>query len=510
MTTILSAPLEVQVGPPALASTIERANALPLGNSGSTRPCALPERHDLAVRAAATDPDRAAASQRISELTTALLAATGKGLELGDADLRGLNLSGFDLRGANLNRACLHDTNLSRCDLAQASMVCAGMERTKLDGASMRGAYVHAMAAQVCSFRDADLSGLVDATGSLFHGCPMSGVKLGGSMLSGAMFYQCDLERAGFQGANLQGAAINECVVDAADFRSALVSQLTITKCRMRGANFSEASGNGLVLQRLTSCDELVLDNAHLPSLRLDGLAGVGVSGRSLDAPSADVLSCAFEAADFARASLCASRWLSCRMPGIDLSGAKLEEAMFRACLFNGANFEATLCENVQIVECQFQRARMAKLGGRCVTIRDTAMDEVDLREAYLYRAVITGDPPSAAAMTNADLRSANLVQAYVNSNLRGADMRGANLTYARLNQANLADADLSGCNMFQASMVKVNCCGARFSGVSAPVFFDRCGGLKEALISSENVDGLLSFMGDLETVMRSARGGST
>lgn len=470
----------------------------------------MPGKHEFVLRAAAVDPDRAAAMQRIAELTAATLACTGKGLDLGDADLRGLDLSGFDLRSANLNRAALHDTNLSRCDLAQASMVCAGMERTKLEGASMRGAYVHAMAAQVCNFKDADLSGLVDATGSLFHGCPMAGVKLGGSMLSGATFYQCDLERASFQGANLQGATINECVVDNASFSAALVSQMTITKCRMRGATFSGASGTGLVLQRLTSCDELVLDNAHLPALRLDGLAGVGVSARSLDAPSADVLACALEAADFSRASLCASRWLSCRMPGIDLSGCKLEEAMFRACLFNGANLEAALCENVQIVECQLKKARMAKLGGRCVTIRDTAMDDVDLREAYLYRAVITGDPPSAAAMTNVDFRCANLVQAYVNANLRGADLRGANLTYARLNQANLAGADLSGCNMFQASMVKVNCAEARFSGVSAPVFVDRCGGLKEALASSENAEGFRTFMGDFENVMRSARGGST
>lgn len=467
--------------------------------------------HELVLREALTRGDRESVRRRVTELTSRLLATTGKGLDLGDADLGGLDLSGLDLRGANLNRARLHDTNFSGADLSLASIVCAGMERTKLDGACLRGAYVHALAAQVCSFRGADLSGLVDATGSLFHGCFMAGAKLGGSMLSGASFYQCDLEAVGFEGANLQGATINECILERADMSGALVSQMTVTKCRMTKAVLAGASGNGLVLQRPTACDGLVLEGAQLPGLRLDTLVGSGVRARGLGAPCADFFNCSFEEADFSMAALGASRWVSCSVPGIDLSGAKLEEAMFRGCSMKQANLEAALCENLHIVESLLIGARMAKLGGRCVTIRDSAMEGVDLREAYLYRAMITADPPRALAMEGADLRSANLVQAYVNADLRGADLRGANLTYSRLNQADLRGADLSGCNMFQSSMVKVNCTDARFNGVDAPIFVDRCAGLKESLQadSSQN-ERLARFVGDLEQVMRSARHGST
>jgi hypothetical protein len=38
-------------------------------------------------------------------------------------------------------------------------------------GAKLDFAYMHAMAAQVCNFDDASLRNVIDATGSLFHGC---------------------------------------------------------------------------------------------------------------------------------------------------------------------------------------------------------------------------------------------------------------------------------------------------------------------------------------------------
>lgn len=467
--------------------------------------------HPEWVREAARDPDRAAARQRIHELTTRVLDQTGKGLVLTDADLCSLDLSGFDLRGANFNRAQLYGTDLSGANLAFASMVCAGMERTKLDRVNMHGAYVHAMAAQVCSFREADLTALVDATGALFHGCVMPRARLDGGMLNGTTFYQCDLEDTSFAGANLQGSTINECLVSRADFSATLVSQLTITKCHMDAATFARASGTAFVLQRLTASDGLCLAAAELPGLRLDGVRMRELDASGVKAPNADVVNCSLEAADFRDATLGGSRWHGCHLAGVDLSRAKLEQAVFVGCMMNQAILESALCENMHVVECQLRRARMAGIGGRCLTVRDTPLDGADLHHAYLYRAMLTGDPPRTLCLKGADLSAANLVQAYVAGDLRGVKLRNANLTYGRFNQTDLRDADLSGCAMFQCSLVKVNFTGARLDGVRPPMFVDRCPGLKEALQEAgADGDELAAFVVNLERVMQSAKAGST
>src|SRR5262249_7540301 len=113
-------------------------------------------------------PDRALAGAMVKQRSLALIEKTGRGLDLSNADLNGLNLSGFYLRRALMNRVQLHSADLSEAILTEASIICPAMEKTVLRGANLEGAYMHAMAAQVCDFRNASLDALVDATGSLF------------------------------------------------------------------------------------------------------------------------------------------------------------------------------------------------------------------------------------------------------------------------------------------------------------------------------------------------------
>lgn len=126
--------------------------------------------HSRQIADCARLADRARAQDRVRDLTEQMISETGRGLDLAQADLSGTDLSGFDLRYAILNRASLHGTRLAGADLTGASLVCAGMERTDFTDAILKGAYVHSMAAQASNFTRADLGGLVDATGALFHG----------------------------------------------------------------------------------------------------------------------------------------------------------------------------------------------------------------------------------------------------------------------------------------------------------------------------------------------------
>lgn len=204
----------------------------------------LTEHTYLLERLSGSQPnERALVLEELSECTQRLVASTGRGLDLCEADLSGLNLAGANLRRATLSRASLHNTNLRDADLSEITMVCPGMERTDLRGANLESAYVHALAAQTCNFDDANLSRLRDATGTLFHGCSMRGVQLSSAQLAYSSFYQCDLSGGRLSGANLQGCLINECLLIEASLEQALLDQLSIVKSDLSAASSKAPPG---------------------------------------------------------------------------------------------------------------------------------------------------------------------------------------------------------------------------------------------------------------------------
>ena len=83
-------------------------------------------------------------------------------------------------------------------------------------------------------------------------------------------------------------------------------------------------------------------------------------------------------------------------------------------------------------------------------TIRETAeQGKSNLRGADLYGADLRGANLRGADLYGADLRGANLYGA----DLRGADLREANLYGANLYGANLDGADLRGANLYGANL---------------------------------------------------------
>ena len=364
--------------------------------------------HRLRLEAWSLRPDRAASAAELSAFTESLIAATGKGLQLAEADLAELDLSGFDLRRAALNRARLHGTDLSGADLAGTALICTGMERTKLAGTCLAGAYVHALAVQVCDLRGADLSRLVDATGSLFHGCNMAGAILDGAALAGGTFYQCNLSNARASRADLQGATINECVLDGAAFEAALTSQLTITKSRLAGTSFRRASGEGMVVQRPTGADGLVLEDACLPRLRLAAMRAASLCAGHLAAPGADIHDCALPGADFSGAGLSGARIERSDLAGADFTAAKLDASHWNRVAARDGIFVEAAAENLTALECCFADGDFRSFDGRAASFRDCDLARANLAGSYLYRASLTGDPIASMALTGADLEKSS------------------------------------------------------------------------------------------------------
>src|SRR5262249_30361536 len=81
----------------------------------------------------------------------------------------------------------------------------------------------------------------------------------------------------------------------------------------------------------------------------------------------------------------------------------------------------------------------------------------INLRDASLWRARLTRSDLSSADLRNADLQDASLV----NTNLSGANLTGANLMRARLVGTNLKGANLTGCVIFGISSWDVKLEGA-------------------------------------------------
>jgi uncharacterized protein YjbI with pentapeptide repeats len=468
------------------------------------------ESHALQLREAAESPSRDEAREAVAALTQSLIDVTGRGLDLSDSDFSGTDLSDFDLRGARLNRTRLYGASLAGCNLSGATIICAGLERTSSRAARLRGAYVHALAAQVCDFRDADLSDIVDATGSMFHGCKMDRARFHNATLAGATFYQTSLRDCAFDASDLNGAAFNECDVGGARFPGATVSFVVMTKCVLTRTTLAGAHGTGMVVQRPTGCDELELSRANLPQLRLLSVAGHGLRANELIAHGADVLSCGLTGSSFEAADLTGARFENTALDQADFDGARLTEASFSRCTAIGARFAHATAEYARFIECKLQGAFMSRFAGRGASFRDSDLRRADLSDAYLYRGIITGDPPSAMSLRDANLCNANLVQAYVCADLDGASLIGAHLVYARLNQSFFRGANLNGVNAYAASCIKVDFTDATLFAVSPPLFADRCIGLEEAVMQDPASQPMLDYLRALRHVTKSVPGSST
>jgi len=456
------------------------------------------------LRTMAAMSDRKEAIVCVADLTARLMLETGRGLQLSEAHLAGLDLSGFDLRRANLNRAQLYGTNLSDCDLGEASLICPSLERTKFARASLRGTYVHAFAAQVCDFRQADLSDIADGTGALFHGCLFNDATIMGSMLSGSSFYQTVFDGARLDGTNLQGCQFVESSAAGVSWRDTYLDNAVFSRVDLSGGVFTGAKGADVVVQRPLGAGNVDLSGASLPGLRLVGVRGAVLAARGLMARGADVRDCALDGSDFSGADFAESSWTRVCLTGASFERAAADNSRWLGCNLDGAVLEGLKAENITMIECSMRDGRLAGIQARCASIRNSVMHRADLTNAYLYRAMITGDPPVSMDLRECRLTNAVLVQAYVAANLSGADLTYAHLAYSRLSQSNLAGADLGGAQLFQCTAIKSDFTGARLTGVRPPLLADRCAGLDEALrdTADPSAAALAAQVSDLRAVL--------
>lgn len=458
----------------------------------------------------ARSTDRQKAKKQVQELTERTISQTGKGLDLTEANLSGLDLSGFDLRLCNLNRALLYSTNLTEANLESSSLICTGTERANFTNANLKNAYVHSFSAQVCDFTNCDLSGLVDATGGLFHGCKLKNAKLSSAVLAGCSFYQCDLTGVSFERAKMQAVSINECFLEDTDFAAAFVAELVITKCSLERVKFSRARGENVTVQRLIKCADVDFSGAMFTGLRLSSFNAHNMKTVAMGASMSHLRDITIYGLDTRDADFTDSMLINVQAEKANASGIALDGAAIRRSNFTDAVFTGAAGENLGAVDSCFDGTDMEKFAGRSATFRNCTFKAGNLNHAYLYRGMITGEPPQSSSLDNASLDGAILVQSYIASSMRNASLHNTNFVYARLNQCNFDKAHIAGGSLYKSSMVKVSFHETDMNGVSGSFFVDRCLGLEESLKAGNNKNDILEYIDNFKDVMKAKSRGST
>ena len=128
------------------------------------------------------------------------------------------------------------------------------------------------------------------------------------------------------------------------------------------------------------------------------------------------------------------------------------------------SRFNASLLFEYESEENSFKITLQAAVKS-CADLRGANLRDADLRCADLYGADLRGANLRDADLYGADLRGANLRGANLrDADLRGANLRGADLRGANLYGANLRDADLRGANLRDADLRGANLDGEKLT----------------------------------------------
>ncbi|MGL5081113.1 MAG: pentapeptide repeat-containing protein [Microcoleaceae cyanobacterium] len=235
---------------------------------------------------------------------------------------------------------------------------------------------------------------------------------------------QPDLIAADLQGLNLIGANLWKANLWGAKLWGADLREADLGEANLWGADLSGAN--------LTGAD---LSGTTLWKADLRGADGGKASFWEADLREADL-----RGADLTEANLCGANLWQADLRGVNLKAVTLDSA-------------TRIAEKWRLV--------WEIINGNGASLN---LGDVDLQEAYLWRADLRGASLIGTNLWGADLREADLQGADLwNANLQQTDLSQTNLSQADLWKANLQEADLS-----QADLTQANLREADLSGVQA------------------------------------------
>ncbi|QEH38063.1 Secreted effector protein pipB2 [Aquisphaera giovannonii] len=330
---------------------------------------------------------------------------------LAHAQLEGICWMGVDLTEADLHRA-----NLARADLSGASLL-----RSRASGVQLIEA----------DLRRAKLKGILAA-----------GAKLRGADLAGATADFANLARADLTRANLEGASLQAAVLQVATLEAACLRYACLTEASLAGAWLKKADLRGAELSR-AGLEGAIIDDANFAGANLQGAYLCGLILRH---------------ARFAGASFAWANMKRC-----DLEGMTLEAAPFAH-----ANLEGAMLTHSAMPGASFRRANLRGAGLAGINWPRADLGEADLSGASFHLGSSrSGHVGSAIACEGSrtgfyadDLDDA-LNGSRPPEEIRKANLRGANLVGATIEDVDFYLVDLRDAKYDDAQAAHFRACGA-------------------------------------------------
>ncbi len=145
-------------------------------------------------------------------------------------------------------------------------------------------------------------------------------------------------------------------------------------------------------------------------------------------------------------------------LEGINLAGKNLVTAQLRGARLGKADLSQAQLGGADLTRADLRKAVMIGVWPREGKV-GPSLRYADLRGADLTDAVLNGSDCFGASMSRAKLTKALLRDGV---NLQSADLRRADLRGAVLTDAKLQDADLRGAKLFETDMTRANLRGAK------------------------------------------------
>ncbi len=259
-------------------------------------------------------------------------------------------------------------------------------------------------------------------------GVNLSRINLSSTKLIGADLIHTNLSYANFSSAdlsqaNLFGAQLEDANFSGAQLEDAKFSVAKLNSAKFTSANLSDADLSGADLSRANLSDA-VLDSTNLRGAKLG---------------NADLSNTNLTDADLSGADLSSANLKGANLSDANLSDAYLKGTNLSDVVLDSANLENSLYDKQTLFPKNFNSVNRKMY---------LIAPEADLKGAYLKGKNLSNTDLSAA-----DLRGANLS----NADLSGVDLRGAQLESADLSAAQLEYADLRGAQLEYANLNAAN-----------------------------------------------------
>lgn len=239
---------------------------------------------------------------------------------------------------------------------------------------------------------------------------------------------RCNLQGADLSSANLKGANLEGADLQGANLQKAKLEGAYLVGANLEKANLTQANLSGVNLA-LSSVSEAILEKADLSAANLQGvsLAKANLQGAKISAP-AMLQNADLSNANLKNANLEGAMLVSANLEGADLQGADLGDTSVKLSGIPGNYSSGEMALDAF-------RTTLSILGGNFGGIPSfNAKDhpvkfDTNLRGANLKNANLTGVDLEDASLVDANLSGANLKDAKLN----GTDLTGANLCRATM-----------------------------------------------------------------------------